>query len=92
MTKQADEQTDDSMAYIARKLCGCMVAAVVDEPTHRRDMANEIRSWILDGLVIERVTSQYVRENWATCPHEARQMALPMEGAPESSSERNSES
>ena len=56
-----------NMAYIARKSCGCMVAAAVDEPDHREDTANEIAEWIRAGLTVERVTVDYVRANWRTC-------------------------
>lgn len=62
------EKTED-MAYIARKDCGCIVAAAVDAPESRKDVAKEVRKWIAGGLTVERVTCGYVRQNMRRCPH-----------------------
>jgi hypothetical protein len=65
------------MSYIARKRdCGCLVGAIADTPGRRKDIARETARWIMTGLIIERVTSQYVRDNWRDCPHELKQLAL----------------
>ena len=58
-----------SFSYIGRKHCGCLVAAMVDDPEHKKDIAKEIAKWIRDGLIIERVTTEYVRENFKYCSH-----------------------
>ena len=59
------------MAYIAKKPCGCIVLAVVDNPDHRRDVAKEVAKAIREGYIIERVTADYVRENWRCYQHES---------------------
>lgn len=60
------------MAYVAKKPCGCICSAVVDEPNHKRDVAKDVAEWIREGLTIEHVTVQHVRENFVgwQCPHE----------------------
>lgn len=57
-----------NMAYTARKECGCMVAAAVDDNRDQvKTIANEVAGWIKEGYTVERVTCDYVRENWRTC-------------------------
>jgi len=56
-----------SMTYIGRKPCGCIRFAMVDNPEHKREVAKEIAHAIRDGLAIERVTTEYVRETAWTC-------------------------
>jgi hypothetical protein len=58
-----------NFSYIGKKECGCIVAAFVDNPEHKKDIAREIAKWIKDGLTIERVTDDYVRENFKRCTH-----------------------
>ncbi len=58
------------MCYIGRKSCGCVVAATVDEPQYREDVAKDIADWLRSGLTIERVTVEYARQNLNfSCPH-----------------------
>jgi len=71
----------EPMAYIARKACGCFVWAGVDEPAHRAGNADEAAWAIGQGYTVDRVTCQYVRENWrsscAVCePPAAQQEAM----------------
>ena len=57
-----------SYSYIGcRRDCGCIIAAVVDMGD--TDTAKDVAGFIRDGLVVERVTSQYVRDNMRHCPH-----------------------
>lgn len=68
------------MAYVGRKVCGCVCAAIVDDPAHKKEVAEDIADWIKSGLTIDRVSVEYVRENfvgWA-CPHEPKQLTLPI--------------
>jgi len=60
---------NDSYSYIGRKTCGCIVTAFVDNPEHKKDLGNEIARWIKEGLKVERVTCQYVRDNMKKCKH-----------------------
>ncbi len=56
----------ESMTYIAKKSCGCVVAAAVDDPKHHDDVAKLVASCIRDGYVIERVTTEECRlAKWA---------------------------
>ncbi len=59
----------DQMAYIAKKECGCIVLAVMDVPAHAKDTAREIGKAIRQGYSVERVTSDYVRNNWDCAEH-----------------------
>lgn len=73
----------EPMAYIDRKACGCFVWAAVDEPYHRADNAKEAAWAIGQGYTVDRVTCQYVRDNWrsdcAVCaPPVAQQEVLPL--------------
>ena len=56
-------------SYIGRKPCGCVVAAVYDDPSDKKAIAKEIARWVVSGLTVEHVTHQYVRENFTECPH-----------------------
>jgi NADPH:quinone reductase-like Zn-dependent oxidoreductase len=61
-----------NLVYVGIKNCGCMVAAMVDNPEHKKDTAKEIAKWIREGLTIERVTAEYVRENFKKCNHDMK--------------------
>ncbi len=65
--------SNESMSYIARKSCGCIVFAMVDDhltnKDYRKDLARELATCVKQGLIIERVTSQYVRDNFTICKH-----------------------
>jgi len=45
----------------------------VDDGTDPRSVARAVAEFITSGLVIERVTVGYVRENMRACPHEAEE-------------------
>ena len=59
----------ERFAYVARRPCGCMIAAAVDDPKYAKDNAKEISRWIRDGLTIERVSVERVRAEFKSCPH-----------------------
>ena len=59
--------TKESYSYIGRRSCGCILAAVVDMGD--RDTAKDVAGFICDSLIVEHVTSQYVRDNMRCCPH-----------------------
>ncbi len=56
----------DGFSYIAKLSCGCVVAAIADyrhdDPQWRKTIAKETGSWIRDGLTVERVSDDYVRQ------------------------------
>ena len=58
---------DDTPCYVGIKECGCVVAAVVDVPEHRKETAKAVQEWIRDGLQIERQTVTWVREHFTKC-------------------------
>jgi hypothetical protein len=60
-----------SYSYIAKKECGCIVMACVDDLAHRRDTAKEVAKAIREGYIVERVTVDYVRKHWFCPQHEA---------------------
>lgn len=68
--KPMTAQESDHMAYVAVKPCGCLVEARVDVPARRKEIARALRSWILEGLTVERISVEAVRQRWGPCPHE----------------------
>lgn len=68
----------NDFSYIGRKPCGCLVAAVIDDPDHASDVSKAVSSWIKRGLTIERVTHDVVRTEFTSrCPHEVKQTRKP---------------
>lgn len=64
----------ESMTYIARCKCGCGAIrfAIVDNPSRRRDIANECAKMMRKGYAIERMTTAEVRtSNWACAAEKA---------------------
>lgn len=51
------------MAYVALRPCGCMCFAAAEERAKESHVAREIAACLRDGLRIERVTDDQVREN-----------------------------
>lgn len=75
-----------SNCYVARKKCGCIVAAIIDfeygderlREKANKAMADSVATWIKAGLAVERVTDEEVRE-WfqgSPCPHEGQQSSF----------------
>lgn len=71
-------QKNDSPAYVGKKPCGCIVAAIVDSPSDRERVAAALRGWVQAGLTVEHTTAADVRRNFVAepCPHEPQQLAL----------------
>ena len=62
------------MAYVGVKVCGCAVAAKVDDPSeadYRKEMPRFLREMIQDGLKIERHSVEWCRANLLRCQHKA---------------------
>lgn len=64
----------DNYSYVARRWCGCIVAAVVDDPDNdkaiRRVVAREVADWIAGGYTVERVPHDVVRREFnSSCKH-----------------------
>ena len=57
----------DIMCYIGIKKCGCVVAACVDNPEHKKDIAKNISDWVKDGLTIERISVEDARNRLSCC-------------------------
>lgn len=70
-------RVETGMSYVAKKPCGCVVGAVVDD-RDGKFLKKVIGDWVGQGLIIEHVTHEYVRENFSVgpCPHESRQQPL----------------
>lgn len=66
----------DTHSYVGRKKCGCIAAAVTEGGWP--DLLDDIKKWRKEGAIIDRVTHQYVRENFKGryCPHEPEQKSL----------------
>lgn len=63
------------MAYIGREPCGCIsYACSVDAPIDAViEALQDMRRY---NLVVEVVSSQYVRDNFGACPHVLHQVSL----------------
>lgn len=58
-------------SYVGYAPCGCMKAAIIDDPARPREVAREVASWIRSGLTVERVKHQIVRDNFVgVCGHD----------------------
>lgn len=64
--------------YIGARDCGCIVAAIVDDPDTRKAVARAVSDWILEGLAVTRADSEFVRANFNgdECPHRVAQLRL----------------
>lgn len=67
-----------SFSYVALADCDCIRGAVVDDPEHRSDTADDVARWLRDGLRIERWPTPMVRtSDWTcgkdTCPYHAHE-------------------
>ena len=60
---------EETPAYIGRKKCGCMAAAIVDDGTNIKEVGKAVAEFITSGLKVDRTTVGYVRANWNTCKH-----------------------
>lgn len=63
-------------AYIGIKTCGCCVAATVDDPDHKDEVANDVQEFIASGFHVERVKIEDARIRLQQCNH--GQGTLPM--------------
>lgn len=69
--------------YVARKPCGCPVAAVADLPKDPKFTARAVADFVRSGLTIERILSSELPPMCHPCPHDAAvQTALALELAP----------
>ena len=55
--------------YIAKKSCGCIIAAHVDRPEYRETVAKQMGEWVINGFTVEHVDEEYVRINLKGCHH-----------------------
>lgn len=59
-----------TMAYAGRVPgCGCLVAATIDNPERKKDVAKFVQEMIRDGLEVSRVDTEEVRLTMQTCVH-----------------------
>jgi hypothetical protein len=74
-----------TMVYVARRRCGCVVAAVVDDTDalvegveeRRKAISDCLRIWIRAGWRVDSMPAAQVLLEWfAICPHDARQPRL----------------
>jgi hypothetical protein len=56
-------------AYIARKPCGCVVGATVNDGEHQREMFATLAGWTRAGLSIELVGIEAARTLVHRCIH-----------------------
>lgn len=53
--------------YVATARCGCLVAAVVDDGQHPKDVAESVAEYIRNGWTVERTERCDLGTD--TCPH-----------------------
>ena len=51
----------ESQTYIGKRLCGCLVMAIVNNPEDKKDVAREVAKAIREGLSVYLVSSELVR-------------------------------
>ena len=57
--------------FVGLKKCGCLAMAVVDSPEHKQETAREVSKAIRDGLDVQRLSTQTVREMpWKCAQHQ----------------------
>ena len=61
-----------SRCYIGRLPCGCVVAATVIDGQNPKQVAKDVAGFIKEGLAIEQVDTQYVKENLRPCIHQVK--------------------
>jgi hypothetical protein len=66
--------TENWMSYIAREKCGAIVCCTVDEPQYAKQIAKDVASWIRDGLNVERVNGEVIRQSFCKCPKDSTKM------------------
>ena len=59
----------ESKSYIGRAECGCIRAAVVNDPRDANYVSKFVAGLVLEGLSVDLVNSQWVRDNFGRCPH-----------------------
>jgi hypothetical protein len=75
------------MVYVARRKCGCVVAAILDDTedlmdddaieNRRKAISDVMRIWIRVGWSVDRVAPADVPAQWFdNCPHVPRQKRL----------------
>ncbi len=74
--------SDQSPALVGLKDCGCLVAAMVDEPKYRRHNAGEVAALMRQGYTIERVTVEQARalpwcRSGGACEHDPAEGQVP---------------
>lgn len=75
--KRLAEPPRPTHSYIGRAECGCAVSVVADWG-ERRLVSDSVARMIRDGLTVERVTHDWVREHFGcTCPKPVQE-ALPL--------------
>lgn len=56
-----------SYAYIGRKPCGCVTSAIAVAPETLKRIPKFIMDLVKNGVKVEHVTVEYVRENLRQC-------------------------
>lgn len=63
-------------AYGARKACGCLVAAVVNETASPKYIVDSIARFVREGYSIERKTIAEIKAELTPCHCEPEQMRI----------------
>jgi hypothetical protein len=65
-------------SYVARKPCGCLIAAIADEPEpeKKKKIARVTGEWIQAGYTVEHVTDEVVRAEFRSCIHKKQPQLL----------------
>ena len=62
-----------SMSYVARKPCGCVSMAIVDNPDHKREVAREVAKAVRLGETVDRLPVEDVRTMpWKCSQHSSK--------------------
>jgi len=61
------------MSYVARKPCGCVSMAIVDNPDHKGEVAREVAKAVRLGETVDRLPVEDVRTMpWKCSQHSSK--------------------
>ena len=68
----------ERMCYVGILPCGCILASQSDDPERKKEVAKAVSEFILQGLVVERKSSSWLKENFGLCEihKETKQLSL----------------
>jgi hypothetical protein len=61
-----------SMAYVAKKSCGCFTMAIVDTPERKKEVVKQVAKALQLGEIVERMSSKKLKKTFGKCAKHRR--------------------